>query len=319
MPWSKKAAPGFLTLDEALNILTVDDLKRRVALLSSPEKPTRKADLVTLMAQHLEGGRLHTLWERLDDLQQKAVSEAIHTDDGVFKADKFQAKYGQLPSFGTQKSSWGSGITPSLLRLFFYSEHRYGSRGTVIPTELQQRLLRFVPAPAAPSLSGTEDIPEYWEQADKHYAYDEHDDGPLLVSRSSVYKMHRQAPKVTTTVQRIPIQRSDTEHAAQQDVQTVLRLIDKGKVAVSDKTLLPSAATMAEIVSWLRGEDFYDLKAKQDKWEQVIGPIKGFAWPLLVQAARLAELHGKKLALTKAGLQALGAPAAETLRTLWQR
>ena len=48
--------------------------------------------------------------------------------------------------------------------------------------------------------------------------------------------------------------------------------------------------------------------------EQEIGPIKAFAWPLLVQAAKLAELHGKKLALTKAGRHALGAPAAETLR-----
>ena len=121
------------------------------------------------------------------------------------------------------------------------------------------------------------------------------------------------------TVQRLPIIRSDTEHAAQQDVQTVLRLIDKGKVAVSDKTLLPSAATMTEVVSVLRGGDFYDLKAKQDKWQQVVGPIKGFAWPLLVQGGRLAELHGKKLALTKAGRQALSASPADTVRLLWQR
>ena len=319
MPWSKKVAPGFLTLDEALNILTVDDLKQRVALVSSTERPTRKADLVILMAQHLEGERLHALWERLDDLQQKAVSEAIHTDDGVFKADKFRAKYGQLPSFGTKKNPWGSSVTPSLLRLFFYSEQRYSSGGTVIPAELRQRLSRFVPAPAAPSLSGTEDIPEYWEQEDKHYEYDTNDDGPLLISRSKVYKLHSKPPKVTATVQRIPINRSAMEHTAQQDLQTVLRLIDKGKVAVSDKTLLPSAATMTEIASLLRGGDFYDLKPKQDRWEQVIGPIKGFAWPLLAQAAKLAELHGKKLALTKAGRQALSAPPEDTLRLLWQR
>ena len=45
-----------------------------------------------------------------------------------------------------------------------------------------------------------------------------------------------------------------------------------------------------------------------------MGPIKAYAWPLLVQAAKLAERHGKKLALTKAGRQALGTPAADTLQ-----
>jgi hypothetical protein len=32
----------------------------------------------------------------------------------------------------------------------------------------------------------------------------------------------------------------------------------------------------------------------------------------------LAEIHGKKLALTKAGLKALNEPAAETLRLIWK-
>ena len=51
----------------------------------------------------------------------------------------------------------------------------------------------------------------------------------------------------------------------------------------------------------------------------MVGPIKAFAWPWLVQAARLAEPRGSKLALTKAGHVALGKPPAETLRPLWER
>ena len=38
-----------------------------------------------------------------------------------------------------------------------------------------------------------------------------------------------------------------------------------------------------------------------------------------MQAAKLAEPHGSKLALTKAGHLALGKPPAETLRRLWER
>ena len=116
----------------------------------------------------------------------------------MFKADKFQAKYGQLPSFGhREERGWGGGIEIPLLRLFFYSGHRYSSGGTVISIELQQRLLQLVPTPQAPSLQGLEEIPEYWEQEDKHYDYDANDDGPLLISRSRVYKLHNTPPKVT--------------------------------------------------------------------------------------------------------------------------
>jgi hypothetical protein len=74
-----------------------------------------------------------------------------------------------------------------------------------------------------------------------------------------------------------------------------------------------------EITSLLRDGDFYELTPKKNTWDQAIGPIQAFAWPLLVQAAKLAERHGKKLALTKAGRHALGAPAANTLRLSWQR
>jgi hypothetical protein len=94
-------------------------------------------------------------------------------------------------------------------------------------------------------------------------------------------------------------------------LQTVLRLIDRGVVAVSDKTSQPSAATVKAVAEVLRDGDFFE--------DSEIGPIRAFAWPLLVQAGRLAELQGKKLALTRAGRKALSTPPAETLRTVWQR
>ena len=129
----------------------------------------------------------------------------------------------------------------------------------------------------------------------------------------------RRPKSVKDVVHRIPLFRRDTERAAQQDLLTTLRLIDKGKVAVSDKTFQPSSATMEELGSLLRDGDFYEPQAKKEKWEQDAGPIKAFAWPMLAQAGKLAELHGKKLALTKAGRNALAAPPAETLKLIWQR
>ena len=125
--------------------------------------------------------------------------------------------------------------------------------------------------------------------------------------------------QVKTVTHQLPLVRRDTARAAQHDLQTVLRLINKGRIIVSEKTLQASSATVAEIASLLRDGDFYEPTPKKARWTQEVGPLKAFAWPLLVQAAKLAELHGKKLALTKAGRHALGAPPAETLRLLWQR
>ncbi len=115
------------------------------------------------------------------------------------------------------------------------------------------------------------------------------------------------------------------ERAAPHDLQVVLRLVDAGKVAISDKTLRPTAASEREIAALLRGGDYYELPAetkgkRRDEYgEQEIGGIKSFAWSLIVQAARLAEPHGARLVLTKAGRKALSAPEAETLRAAWQR
>lgn len=321
MPRSKKAEPHRMTLAEALHLMTVDQLKSLVALLPTTEKPTRKLELVSLIERHLDGDRLRGLWEQLDDLQQKAVSESIHAIQGVFEAQRFAAKYGQLPDLGSKDTRWGYREKPSRLRLFLYSGMRYSHHQLLVPEDLQQRLRRFVPPPAAPALKITTSLPDSFalSQTEYEYAEDRDDKGIILIAGKTAYKLPRQPPTVKTTVNHLPLSRRDTERAALQDLQTVLRLIDKGKVVVSDKTLQASGATMAEIAALLRDGDFYEIRPKKHKWEQEVGPMKAFAWPLLVQAARLADLHGHKLALTKAGRQALGAPGAETLRLIWQR
>ncbi len=114
--------------------------------------------------------------------------------------------------------------------------------------------------------------------------------------------------------------RRDMERAAAQDLMAVLRLVDQGQVAVSAKTRRASAATVQRIAEVLQGGDFFDpAEKKKHRWSQVAGPVRAFAWPWLLQAAKLAELHGSKLALTKTGRAALGGAPAKTLRRLWER
>ena len=121
-------------------------------------------------------------------------------------------------------------------------------------------------------------------------------------------------------VDQVAVGHREMERAAHHDLLAVLRLVDHGKVAVSAKTRQATAAAVRRIAAVLYGEDFFDpAPQQQHSWEQTVGPIRAFAWPMLLQAAKLAEVHGSKLALTKAGRAALETRPADTVRLLWRR
>ncbi|MEA2208331.1 MAG: hypothetical protein QOF54_808 [Solirubrobacteraceae bacterium] len=111
----------------------------------------------------------------------------------------------------------------------------------------------------------------------------------------------------------VPLTVRETERAAVQELAATLRLIESGKLAASDKTRRPTAASVRLIAGALAGGDFYG--EEQDS----VGPIRAFAWPMLVQAAGLAELRGSRLSLTRAGVKALGAEPATVITAAWKR
>ena len=118
----------------------------------------------------------------------------------------------------------------------------------------------------------------------------------------------------------LPVTVKETERAAQHDLIAVLRLIDRGKVRASAKTSRVTAAGARAIAEVLQGGDFYALDEQLHDWgDDVIGPVKAFAWPLIVQSAGLAELAGTRLQLTAAGKKALTAPPQRAIRRAWNR
>jgi hypothetical protein len=107
--------------------------------------------------------------------------------------------------------------------------------------------------------------------------------------------------------------------AAGDDLRAVLRLIEAGKVRVTDKKLVPTEAARQAVAGVLSGGDFY---APDDTDESKYDPsfdlgVRAFAWPVLVQAGGLAEKSGDALKLTAAGKKALTAPPQDVLRKLW--
>lgn len=110
-----------------------------------------------------------------------------------------------------------------------------------------------------------------------------------------------------------------TEGDALQDLVVMLHTLGQCRVQVSDKTAVASAASQRLITDKLSGGDFYPWVAQQNKWDQQVGPIKAFAWPLLLQAGGLAACVSGRLTLSPAGTKALVTPAAQVLRGLWRK
>jgi hypothetical protein len=283
---------GIPTLDIALSeYMNSDDLKK-LAALTKEKLPRRKADLATVIKRHLDGDRLRTVWQCLDPLQRSAVAEVVHSGSPRFQADRFHAKYGRGPNWGT-KDRYGYHRSPSALGFFFY--------GTgVMPADLKARLKAFVPEPPEAEVRTLAELPA------AH-------DVPFSRWNSRTKTKEEGTEPAPVTVR-------ESERPAQRELLSILRLIDSGKVSVSDKTRRASGATIKTITSILEGGDYYPVLPVKSKWhDENAGPIRAFAWPLLVQAGGLAQLSGSKLQLTKAGRKALSEPAAETIRTLWSK
>ena len=337
MARSVRIPPQSITLPEALDLQTVAQLKELLDLLPDATRPSRKAEILAALQRHLAGERLEKLWGRLDEIQQSAVSETLYGPDGEFVTTRFRAKYEVLPELDITIEHRRSRIRrPSPLRLFLYNPYRYGGGALVIPRDLQERLRVFVPRPAAPTLPTLDELPELPEPVEEGRSVSRRGGGDEGTSvsrhggdgeRTSAVPGKSLRPTPTgssrdgaAAARPAPLVRRDMERAAQQDLLAVLRLIDHGKVAVGAKTLRASAAGVRNVAEVLYDGDFYDpAPEKRYPWEQTIGPVRAFAWPWLVQAAKLAERHGARLALTRAGRAALSAPPADTLRRLWRR
>ncbi len=291
---------GTFTIQDALNYETVDLLKQLAKLIPLNKVPQRKAELMDAIAEHLQGNKLKALWEKLDRLQKLAVAEVVHGDREALMFDDvmFEAKYGEKPNWG-EELSFMRGYTkePSLLGLFFYTTSTYASIRRTMPQDLQERLKAFVPEPPPLVLESHPTLPNPFR-----FVYE---------------AFSRKQRRYETVFKAVDLQTCETERTAQRDLLAVLRFVNLGKMVVSDKTLMPSKATIKAVTELLDGGDFYtqpDQTIPED-----IGAIKAFAWPMILQAAGLAALDGKKLQLTKAGQKALNDDPAKSLRSAWKK
>lgn len=267
------------TLNEALTSKTVDELKALTTLLPHLAPLGRKGELVAALQGALEGSALRAIWDRLDKLQGLAVAECLAAPGGLFDSRRFGAKYGVLPAFSVTGTDKRRPSASVPTALSLFL-HR-DRLGYKLPADLGLHLRGFVPPPAAAGL-------------------------PVL-------------PSLPASIGDSPLTLRCTEREALVDLPVLLRLVDQGKLQVSDKTSQASSSTLRLLADTLSGGDFYDAAAAVHPSAQDIGAIKAFAWPLLLQCAGLMQRNGSKSALSPAGRKALSAAPAELLRTAWQK
>ncbi len=287
------------TVEEGLYYYTVDELKKILQLLPIAAGPTRKAEMVDAISSYLLGPGLKQQWQDLNELQRAAVAEAIHLNEGYYLHERFKAKYGAEPEWPTFSYYDRHRRPAALLDLFFYPTAKY-TQDKMVPVDLQKQLKAFVPQPKALELPSTDRDPE----------------------TVTVYRRHYDPKRFRTVIvaEQVPAKLCRTEQAAQQDLLAVLRLVQLGKMSLSDKTLMPSKTTLNAIAPLLQGGDYYSEADNPDDARcEPIGLVKPFAWAMLVQAGGLASLDGKKLQLTKAGQKAMGAGPSQTLRAIWKK
>ncbi|MBI5366511.1 MAG: hypothetical protein HZA54_05710 [Planctomycetes bacterium] len=285
------AAPELDTIAAALFSLTVDRLRDGLRLLGLDHRGT-KSELHTRLFHEFGAERLPALLERLEPSGRLALAQAAHFGAGRHDPARFRALFGDGPRWYTEDARRGREHT--LLALFFYEGGR-------LPKDLAAPLRALLPAPP-----GAEARPL--------------DAPPATVERER-YTWKPGARTADVRRETLPVVLRETATAAPHNLHVVLQLIDQGKVAVSATTQRPSEAAMRAIGAALEGGDFYD--GAPAAWAPDLadppGPIQAFAWPLLAQAARFAQLRGSRLELTRAGAEALAAPPADTLRAAWTR
>jgi hypothetical protein len=106
-----------------------------------------------------------------------------------------------------------------------------------MPADLKERLKAFVPPPVEAKIKTLAALPA---------AYD------LPYTR-----WNSKTKTQETGTEDVPLTVRETERTAQRELLSVLRLVDAGKVAVSDKTRRASSATIDAITNVLEGGDYY--------------------------------------------------------------
>ncbi|EFK12382.1 conserved hypothetical protein [delta proteobacterium NaphS2] len=116
------------------------------------------------------------------------------------------------------------------------------------------------------------------------------------------------------TVERELVVRN-TSSSALNNLETVLRLVEGGKIKVSAKNGRPPLSAQRKLSKRLQDGDWYN----ENGIPEDIGYIQAFAWPVLLQGTGLAKADGNILKLTNRGKKALKDHFPKVIKDTWSK
>lgn len=266
---------------------TSDNLTYRLKLLGVKPRSVKKADLIDALMAAFAGNGLKTIWASLEDLEKSAVAEACHAPGQVYDETRFKAKYGETPSFCNPPNTdrnYGRNSWNS----------NYATFLNVFLYSTKDSSGRIVPVELAERLRAFVPKPE----------------------EPSILTLEALTPEEGLYLR-------ETEPEALSEVMALLRLAEQGKLQISDKTGMVSAAGCRKILECLSGGDFFPPEVAnvpdRKSYDQEIGVIKPIGWARLLQTGGYFSSTGTKSKLTPSGIKALSLEPHAIIRHLWAK
>ncbi len=210
-------------------------------------------------------------------IEEKQVLALAAHRNGRVSAEMFSSRYGY--DFPERITYYGAkNISPYHALVF---GDRYQTTDLQISDELVEILKDVFPPPAAEVVKTTDEIPA------------------KLKGRS--------------------IQIHHGESTVFSELKNVLRLVDLGKINISEKTRIPSAIAVKAITKVLSVPDFQleDPTIISDPYYEAAGPVRGYAWGILVQSCGWTRYSKGKLKLSTSGKKAMNDDFEEFVSGVW--
>ncbi len=253
--------------------LTAESIRNILKHLGEKRNPTRKGEMAR---------RLNEIWRReprrlidaLSDPERMLLAECAHEDTVFPDVAQLNAKHGFSYSI-----PYHSGYRDAHVVLCFLA--RDGRWGHELVDGIMDDLKRLLPAPPALQIASEQDLP-----AEGTWTFPRWDGEKDVRTRA--------------------LQAYESERTAPAEARRVLQLAGAGRLRVSDKTGFPTPATQKAVGAALCAPEL-DLvlpEGEQKPWRETDidpGPVRAFAWPMLLQQCGWAKSKAGKLALTRKG------------------
>ena len=270
-----------VSINELLDYLTLMQLKPIATSFLIGKKVTRKLDLMRLIEDYLINN-LENVLKKLTENEKLFIAELVY--NGSCDPITFSAKYktkSPLPQV--------LGCRGNLVYFHLFVTDLLGNIPLSVPDELITSLRSLLPKPCENKIETVQEIP-------------------------SVHKIAGLALNGETDERIIHVYKG--ECTVFQEARRILSLVQAGKINVTAKNKVTTSATMKKIPDAMALPD-HNLEIPEGKWRyrpDECGPVKAYAWPIILQQMGWCKSQNGKLVLTKSGKDFIKSPDVKFYR-----